>query len=44
MSGKLLAPFLEREISDALFQIGPLKAPSPDGFPNSFSVEELGYI
>jgi hypothetical protein len=33
---KLCAPFTEREISDALFQIGPLKAPGPDGFPARF--------
>jgi hypothetical protein len=26
----------EQEISDALFQIGPLKAPGPDGFPARF--------
>ena len=24
------------EISDALFQIGPLKSPGPDGFPGRF--------
>jgi hypothetical protein len=29
-------PFLDEEISDALFQIGPLKAPGPDGFPARF--------
>jgi hypothetical protein len=28
--------FYEEEISDALFQIGPLKAPGPDGFPARF--------
>jgi hypothetical protein len=36
---KLCAPFTEKEekeISDALFQIGPLKAPGPDGFPARF--------
>jgi hypothetical protein len=33
---KLCAPFIEREISDALFQIGPLKSPGPDGFPARF--------
>jgi hypothetical protein len=33
---QLCAPFTEKEISDALFQIGPLKAPGPDGFPARF--------
>lgn len=33
---KLCAPFTDKEISDALFQIGPLKAPGPDGFPARF--------
>jgi hypothetical protein len=36
MNDKLCAPFTEKEISDALFQIGPLKAPGPDGFPARF--------
>ena len=31
---RLCAPFDDKEISDALFQIGPLKAPGPDGFTN----------
>ena len=26
----LCAPFTDKEIADALFQIGPLKAPGPD--------------
>mgnify|MGYP001002255297 CR=1 FL=1 len=30
---RLCAPFTDKEISDALFQIGPLKAPGLDGFP-----------
>lgn len=30
---RLCAPFSDKEISDAMFQIGPLKAPGPDGFP-----------
>lgn len=33
MNIKLGAPFTEKEVSDALFQIGPVKAPGPDGFP-----------
>lgn len=33
---KLCAPFSDKEISEAMFQIGPLKAPGPDGFPACF--------
>jgi hypothetical protein len=33
---RLCGEFSEKEISDALFQIGPLKAPGPDGFPARF--------
>jgi hypothetical protein len=32
----LCKPFSLEEVSDALFQIGPLKAPRPDGFPARF--------
>lgn len=36
MNEALTKPFSAVEISDALFQIGPLKAPGPDGFPARF--------
>lgn len=36
MNSQLCKEFSNEEISDALFQIGPLKAPGPDGFPASF--------
>jgi hypothetical protein len=36
MNAKLCAPFSEKEINDAIFQIGPLKAPGPDCFPARF--------
>ena len=36
MNTSLTKEFTEKEISDALFQIGPLKAPGPDGFPVRF--------
>lgn len=36
MSDKLCEPFSDKEIGDAMFQIGPLKAPWPDGFPARF--------
>ncbi|CAN6234585.1 unnamed protein product [Urochloa humidicola] len=32
----LCKPYSVEEISDAMFQIGPLKAPGPDGFPARF--------
>jgi hypothetical protein len=32
----LCAPFTDEEISFALFQISPTKAPGPDGFPACF--------
>jgi hypothetical protein len=28
--------FTDEEIADALFQIGPIKAPRPDGLPGCF--------
>jgi hypothetical protein len=36
VNGELCKPFSVEEISDAIFQIGPLKAPGPDGFPARF--------
>ena len=36
MNVGLCADFTDKEIADALFQIGPLKAPGPDGFPARF--------
>jgi hypothetical protein len=36
MNTQLCRKFTEKEISDALFQMGPLKAPGPDGFPARF--------
>ena len=33
MNDMLCAPFSEEEVANALFQIGPLKAPGMDGFP-----------
>jgi hypothetical protein len=44
MNAKLCAPFTEKEISDALFQIGPLKAPGPDGFPARFLQRNWGLL
>jgi hypothetical protein len=35
-NGDLYREFLVEEISDALFQIGLIKAPGPDGFPAWF--------
>jgi hypothetical protein len=36
MNYGLIKPYSAEEISDTLFQIGPLKAPGPDGFPAHF--------
>jgi hypothetical protein len=44
MNDSMCKDFTNDEISDALFQIGPLKAPGPDGFPARFFPKELGCI
>lgn len=36
MNAELCKEFTDEEICDALFQIGPLKAPGLDGFPACF--------
>jgi hypothetical protein len=36
MNEELIAPFEEREVKEALFQMFPTKAPGPDGFPAHF--------
>ena len=36
MNEALCKEFSDKEISDALFEIGPLKAPGTDGFPARF--------
>lgn len=40
----LVKEFTEKEISDALFQIGPLKAPGSDGFPARFFQRNWGTV
>ena len=36
MNDDLCKSFTEKEISNALFHLGSLKAPRPDGFPTRF--------
>jgi hypothetical protein len=44
MNDKLCAPFIQKEISDALFYIGPLKAPRSDEFPARFLQRNWGLL
>lgn len=44
MNERLCAEFTYKEIADALFQIGPLKAPGPDGFPARFFQRNWGCL
>jgi hypothetical protein len=44
MNTSMCAPFSEKEISDALFQIGPLKTPGPDGFLARFLQQNWGLL
>ena len=36
MNDFLCAPFTEKDVKEALFQMGPMKAPGPDGFRTHF--------
>lgn len=44
MNEGLCKPFTDEEIGDALFQIAPLKAPSPDGFLERFFQHNWGVM
>ena len=44
MNNYLFKEFSDEDISDALFQIGPLKAPRPDGFPARFFQRNWGVV
>jgi len=44
MNVDLCKPFTEEEISNALFQIGPLKAPGLDGLPARFFQRNWGLL
>ncbi|KAL6227497.1 hypothetical protein ACLB2K_001454 [Fragaria x ananassa] len=40
----LMAPVLEEEVRVAIFQLGALKAPGPDGFPGIISVNQNAFV
>jgi hypothetical protein len=44
MNHELCKEFFEKEIADAIFQMGPLKAPGPDGFPARFYQRYWGIV
>jgi hypothetical protein len=44
VNDNLCWPFMEEEISDALFHIRPLKAPGTDGFPTRFYQRNWGVL
>ena len=44
MNRDLCRLYIEEEIGNALFQIGPLKAPGPDGFPARFFQRNWGLM
>jgi hypothetical protein len=44
MNNDLCKDFTEEEIGDALFQIGPTKAPGIDGYPTKFFQRNLELI
>lgn len=44
MNSALTKQVTPEEVSDAFFQIGPLKAPGPDGFPARFFQRNWGVM
>jgi hypothetical protein len=41
MNAKLVKPFMAKEVTIALFQMGPLKVPGPDGLNACFFQKKM---
>jgi hypothetical protein len=44
MNSNLTKPYTDEEIKAALFQMGPTKAPGPDGFPALFNQNHWSFL
>jgi len=44
MNDLLIAPFTEKEVKEALFQMFPTKAPGPDGLPAHFFQRHWDFV
>jgi hypothetical protein len=44
MNAKLIAPYIEAEVKEALFQMFPTNSPGPDGFPAHFFQRHWDFV